>query len=200
MEAINGGNKMKVILKEVGIESLQEYAQVPIALEVNSIYVVDEVDEGLGGLKLKEESVNPAYIKDYDASAGESPLNWPEKFDLGNSGLFLAQVEGITRGAAAVFFRNPEIRMLEGREDLAVLWDIRVDTSFRGLGIGRSLFQYSARWAGEKGSSLLKVETQNINVGACKFYKKMGCRLGIIHRYAYLDYPEEVMLVWYLDL
>jgi len=28
----------------------------------------------------------------------------------------------------------------------------------------------------------------------------VGCRLGIIHRYAYLDYPEEIMLVWYLEL
>jgi len=41
---------MEVILKEVGIESLPEYARVPIALEVNSIYVVDEIDGGLGGL------------------------------------------------------------------------------------------------------------------------------------------------------
>jgi len=191
---------MEVILKEVSIESLPEYARVPIALEVNSIYVVDEVDEGLGGLKLKEESVAPAYIKDYDADPGEGPLSWPDKFNLENSGIFLAQAEGITRGAAAVFFHNPEIRMLEGRDDLAVLWDIRVDNNFRGLGIGRSLFHYSARWAREKGCSLLKVETQNINTGACQFYKKMGCRLGIIHRYAYLDYPEEIMLVWYLEL
>ena len=47
------------------------------------------------------------------------------------------------------------------------------------------------------------IETQNINVNACRFYAKQGCKLGGINRYGYGDHPQvkhEVMLIWYLDL
>lgn len=191
---------MPIEIIEVGIGSLKEYAQVSIAFEVHSMYQVLELEGGLQGLQLKKKDVSPPYIKDFDSIPREGPLSWPKQFDLKGAGIFLAQGEGNIRGAAAVFLHNPKIRMLEGRKDLAVLWDIRVDNGFRGLGIGSSLFLYAAHWAKVKGCTLLKVETQNINVDAIHFYKKMGCRLGIIHRYAYPKYPEEVMLVWYLDL
>ena len=65
------------------------------------------------------------------------------------------------------------------------------------------LFRHAADWTRCKGFRLLKIETQNINLPACRFYLKQGCRLGEINRYAYATDPEvahEVMLVWYLDL
>jgi hypothetical protein len=46
----------------------------------------------------------------------------------------------------------------------------------------------------------LKVETQNINFGANKFYKKQGCRISAIERSAYETHPNEVKLVWSLML
>ena len=49
----------------------------------------------------------------------------------------------------------------------------------------------------------MKVETQNVNVPACRFYQRMGCRLDEIRRFGYAGVPavaEEVMLNWYLDL
>ena len=49
-------------------------------------------------------------------------------------------------------------------------------------------------------SSLLIAETQNINVPACRFYAAQGCELRGIHVGAYPEHPEEVQLLWYMDL
>jgi hypothetical protein len=46
----------------------------------------------------------------------------------------------------------------------------------------------------------LEVETQNVNVPACRFYARMGCTLGAINCFAYADAPDEVQLRWYKPL
>jgi GNAT superfamily N-acetyltransferase len=97
--------------------------------------------------------------------------------------------------------------MLEGRDDLGVLWDIRVAPGYKRHGIGKALFDASVQWCREQGFKMLKIETQNVNVPACRFYASQGARLGAIHRFAYADaawsYPDvrdEVMLLWYYKL
>ena len=92
--------------------------------------------------------------------------------------------------------------MLAGRDDIAVLWDIRVHPDHRRSGIGTALFAEVVKWSRQKSCKYLKIETQNINVPACRFYAKQGCRLGEINRFAYIEprVAHEVMLVWYLNL
>jgi ribosomal protein S18 acetylase RimI-like enzyme len=90
--------------------------------------------------------------------------------------------------------------MLGGRDDIAVLWDIRVSPEARGAGLGSALFQATAGWAVARGCEWLRVETQNVNVAACRFYQKMGCTLGAIDRFAYPDLPDEVQLLWWKAL
>jgi ribosomal protein S18 acetylase RimI-like enzyme len=90
--------------------------------------------------------------------------------------------------------------MLGGRDDIAVLWDIRVSPEARGAGLGSALFQATAGWAVARGCEWLKVEPQNVNVAACRFYQKMGCTLGAIDRFAYPDLPGEVQLLWWKAL
>jgi len=46
----------------------------------------------------------------------------------------------------------------------------------------------------------MKVETQNINVPACSFYRRMGCTLGSIDRFAYAELPDEAQLIWLKEL
>ena len=46
----------------------------------------------------------------------------------------------------------------------------------------------------------LKVETQNINVRACRFYARLGCELRVVRAGAYPQFPEEVQLLWYKTL
>ena len=66
----------------------------------------------------------------------------------------------------------------------------------RGRGVGARLFAAAEAWAMARGVRTLKVETQNVNVGACRFYARQGCTLGEINRFAYPQLPDEVQLIW----
>ena len=87
--------------------------------------------------------------------------------------------------------------MLDGRDDLAVLWDIRVAPEARRRGVGAALFSRALDWSRARGCSELKIETQNVNVGACRFYERCGCELRAIHQSAYATLPDEMQLLWY---
>ena len=97
-------------------------------------------------------------------------------------------------------WRTDALDLLEKRTDLTVLWDIRVHPDYRHQGVGQTLFRAAEAWARARTCRQIKVETQNINVPACRFYAKQGCVLGAIHRHAYPDFPTEVQLLWYKDL
>ena len=189
-------------IKHITPDRLSEYASIPIRFEVRAYFKVEPVDGGLGGICLVEEPCEP-YIKEYDVDENAGPLSWPRRFDVSNWAFFLAEEGGVPAGAATVAWNTAGVNMLEGRADLACLWDIRVRPEQRGKGVGARLFQTAVEWAREKGCIRLKIETQNINVPACRFYARMGAHLGQIHRYAYDHEPavaHETMLIWYLDL
>lgn len=189
-------------IRLAGEADLPLYATIPIRFRVESILRVQPVDGGLGGLRLVEEPVVPPYVKDYD-DQGEDVVGWPGQFDVSHWAFFLAIQGERAVGGATVAANSPGVNMLEGRHDLAVLWDIRVHPEERGRAIGTRLFRRAAGWAREQGYRQLKVETQNVNVPACRFYARQGCELGVIHRYAYAKSPSlahETMLLWYLDL
>ena len=178
--------------------ALDEYARVPIAFTVRRVLDCTAVEGGLGGLALAERAVEAPYVKDYDAL--ESPAQWAERFDLRSWGFVAARLDGRRVGGAAVAFGGDEVHMLEGRRDLAVLWDLRVAPEARGRGAGAALWAAAEGWAAARGCRRLKVETQNVNVPACRFYARQGCVLGAIHRFAYPELPDEVQLLWYRDL
>jgi GNAT superfamily N-acetyltransferase len=190
---------MALEIVEIPPERLEEYAQVPMNFEVRSIFAVEPLAGGLGGLRLVEVPVPNPYVKDYTTE--ESPVDWPAKFDVRTWGFFLARQGELIAGAAAVAFVTTGVFVFEARRDLAVLWDIRVRPACRGAGI--PLFRHAAAWSRQRGCTQMKVETQNVNVPACRFYQRMGCELGEIRRYGYAGVPAvsaEVMLNWYLDL
>jgi GNAT superfamily N-acetyltransferase len=194
---------MAIAIQQVGPEWLSEYARIPIAFEVRTVFEIELVQGGLGGIALHEVEVTEPYIKDYDAHPDGGPEAWPERFDASGFTFFIASQAKVGRGAAAVVYDTPGIHMLGGRKDLSVLWDIRVHPRARRSGIGTELFGHVVRWSREHDLKQLKIETQNINVPACRFYARQGCRLGEIDRYAYAHDPRvahEVMLIWYLDL
>jgi GNAT superfamily N-acetyltransferase len=191
---------MAIEILEVGPEYLPDYSRIPIRFEVRSVFDVELVDGGLGGIQFHERTVEP-HVKDYDEL--ESPEDWPRRFDLRNWGFFLARDGADLVGAAALAFNTAGVHMLEERPDLPVLWDIRVRPEVRGRGVGRALFDHAGRWARARGCTRMKAETQNINVPACRFYREMGGDLGVIHRFAYAAMPPvagEVMLNWYFNL
>ena len=121
------------------------------------------------GLTLREAPVEIPWVKDYDTIKGEGPARWAKRFDVSNWGLFAAYEAGTRVGGAVIAFNTAGVNMLEGRSDLAVLWDLRVRPEVRRTGIGSELFTATETWARASGCRSLKVETQNINVPACCF-------------------------------
>ena len=179
---------------------LSEYGNVPIGFEVRRRFRVERVSDGLGGIRLIEEAVQSPYIKDYDEPDG--PERWARRsWDLSNWIFLGAFLEHERIGGAIVAFHVDDMNYCEGREDLAGLWDIRVSPEYRGRGVGRALFQQVETGARNRGCTQMKIETQNINVAACRFYARMGARLGKVHLYAYrAEGLDEVELTWYKDL
>jgi GNAT superfamily N-acetyltransferase len=180
--------------------TLDDYGSVSPAFEVRSLLDVSTPLDGLGGLVLTERHLDRPYVKDYDAEPDNRPVRWAARFDISRWAFFGASSEGQRVGGAAVAFGTPELPMLEGRQDLAVLWDLRVVPSARGQGVGSALLRAAESWAKARACRQLKVETQNINVPACRFYRRHGFVLGAIDRFAYPSLPDEAQLLWYKDL
>jgi GNAT superfamily N-acetyltransferase len=194
------GTPNNIHLVQEPMTALTEYARIPIAFTVDRVLDVRPCTDDPGGFVLSERRLDVPYVKDYDAIAGEGPLQWTRRFDLSNWAFFTARVAGRPLGGAAVAFNTPGLTMLEGRPDLAVLWDIRVSPDARGQGVGSALFETVEAWAQSRGCRQLKIETQNINVRACRFYARHGCQLRAIYYAAYPELPEEIQLLWYKDL
>ena len=187
-------------ISECPFSRLDEYARIPIVFEVHRLLEAVLLGQGLGGIILRERPVVPSYIKDYDRL--DPPLSWPQRFDLTNWGLFLAVGDGQMLGGAVLAWNTPGLEMLDGRSDLSVLWDIRVLPEYRGQGIGAQLFRQAVAWSGQRGCTQMKIETQNVNVSACRFYAAQGAWLGDIRRFAYrgkASVMNEIQLNWYFD-
>eukprot|EP01114_Cavostelium_apophysatum_P014869 TRINITY_DN3955_c0_g1_i3.p2 TRINITY_DN3955_c0_g1~~TRINITY_DN3955_c0_g1_i3.p2 ORF type:complete len:180 (-),score=30.03 TRINITY_DN3955_c0_g1_i3:1031-1570(-) len=178
---------MEIACRPVG--DLDAYARVSIAFEGRSHLDLEALREG----RFVELPTEP-FVKDYDAI--ENPLEWPRRFDVRNWTLILEAAGG---GGAVVAWNTPGVDMLEGRTDLAVLWDVRIDPARRGQGVGRALVERAIKWARERGCVEMKIETQDINVAACRFYAAMGFRLSEVVPDAY-DNLDEMMLLWRLKI
>jgi GNAT superfamily N-acetyltransferase len=192
--------RLSVEIREEPPSALREYGRVPIAFEVDRVLDCTVRDGGLGGIVLSERRLASGYVKDYDAEAGGGPEHWAHRFDVARWGFLVARRDGRRVGGATMVHDGAGVRMLDGRRDLAVLWDLRVAPEARGGGVGTALFRAAEAWAAARGCRQLKVETQNVNVPACRFYARQGCVLGAIHRFAYAALPDEVQLLWYREL
>ncbi len=192
---------MNIEVREEPIATLTEYARIPIAFEVSQVLDIVAPGSGSAGFVLADRHIDTApWVKDYDAIKGEGPVHWAQRFDLSNWGFFGARINDRRVGGAAVAYDTPGLNLLEGRKDLAVLWDIRVAPAARGQGVGSALFRAAETWASERACRQLKVETQNINIPACRFYARQGCVLHAAHQGAYPEFPGEIQLLWCKNL
>lgn len=185
----------RIVEEAASCHTLQEYGTAPVAFETRSRYRVDDVGEG--DWALAQEVERFPWTTDYDAVKGNRPFDWVDRFDTGQW-CVLSMYEGDQRLGGAVMAHDiTGLLTLENRGELAVAWDIRVLPERRGDGIGSLLFPQLLVWTQSQGCSVLKMETQNINVPASEFCRKMGCRLGRVSRGAYPDLSEEIELDWY---
>ena len=183
-------------------QTLAEHGRTSIAFTVDRVLEVALVEKSGASmsLTLTEALVAEPYVKDSDVVDGEGPSRWARTFDTSNWGLIGAYRDDTRIGGAVLAFHTPNLWMLGGRGDLAALWDIRVTPEHRGSGVGSALFLAAEVWAAERGAGWLKIETQNVNVAACRFYQKMGCTLGGLNRFAYPELPGETQLLWWKHL
>lgn len=174
---------------------LPRHATVPIAFLVNRVVDLDSLAVGVDPAAMKDARVTVPYWKDYDAIPSNHPESWPLRFDVSNWQLFGAY-DGTTRiGGVVVAWNTPGLDLLPNATD-ALLWDIRVAPDVRGRGVGTALFAAAESWARHRGSRRLLVETQDTNLGACRFYAAQGCILVSMTRGAYPDFPAETQLLW----
>jgi len=185
-------------IERIGLDRLADYNGVPMLTPIESRLAIRLIDGGLGGFQLVEEPVDRPWIKDHGALTDRV-----QRWDTSGWAFLLASVGGVATGGATVAARTPEVSMLDRRDDLALLWDLRVHPDHQRRGVGSALLGRMVEWSRAEGMTQLKIETQDVNVPACRFYAKQGCRLGRIDRHGYAGDPRvahEAMLIWYLDL
>ena len=108
------------------------------------------------------------------------------------SALYFAYMDGQIAG---------HVILRKNWNQFAYVEDIAVDIKFRKGGVGRALVQRAIDWAKDKQLAGIMVETQNNNVGACRFYERCGFKLRGFDEYLYKGVnrdSEEIALYWYL--
>lgn len=115
----------------------------------------------------------PAYLRDPDNT------------------VFLAYLHGRVIG---------EIVLKEYWNNYAYIQDIVVDAGFRRQGAGRALIERAMQWAREHQLAGIMLETQDVNVAACRLYESCGFKLRGIdtHLYRAIEHVSgETALYWY---
>ncbi|RXV60668.1 GNAT family N-acetyltransferase [Fusibacter sp. A1] len=189
---------MKLEYKKVSLDYLMEYSLVPIHIAVTDYYHIEDTKK----LSLDEMELRPVekpYLKYFDTRE-DNPFALSDKFDLANWQLIACFDGDRIIGGALLAMDTQGVNMLKGRSDLAVIWDLRVDSNYRGMGIGKRLVDICAAEAKMKKCTEINIECQNTNVRGCNFYNKVA-KLYSIKFDAYDDeYAAEAQLIWHIDL
>jgi len=93
-----------------------------------------------------------------------------------------------------------QIRIKKYWNKYAYIEDIAVAKNNRGKGIGAQLIKKAVEWARQKNLCGLMLETQDINLAACRFYHKLGFKIGAVDTmlYANFDNCDEKAVFWYM--
>jgi ribosomal protein S18 acetylase RimI-like enzyme len=136
-----GTEAASLVVEQESLSLLARHTQISIGFRVDRVLEVSlPGGSGLEGIVLSEVPVERPWHKDYDALPGNRPTEWPRKFDLTNWGLLGAYRDHQRVGGAVIAHRTPALDTLQGRDDLAVLWDLRVAPEARGRRVGTELF------------------------------------------------------------
>lgn len=82
----------------------------------------------------------------------------------------------------------------------AFIEDIAVSKNSRGKKIGTQLINKAIEWAKQKNLCGLMLETQDNNLNACRFYNKLGFKIGAVDIMLYANFENayEKAVFWYI--
>jgi len=179
---------------------LAEYAQVPIGFTVAERFDDQALAALIYDATVQAVAVSPTYWKDYDSYPGGHPSAWTRQFELSRWSILAAYDRAHRVGGAVVIVDDPQIDLLRDYPACALLWDVRVAPDARHQGVGSALLEAAEQRARERGARRLRVETQDVNVPACRLYHAQGFRLERATPGAYAELPNEVQLLWHKPL
>lgn len=93
-----------------------------------------------------------------------------------------------------------QIRLRSNWNGFAYIENIAVAKKSRQLGIGTALLNVAIEWAKRKNFIGLMLETQDINISACRFYAKNNFVIGGVDCMLYANFPNaanEKAIFWY---
>lgn len=175
---------MNITLREIDNDNLQDANQCNSAFTVDSKLVLHAEDDVIHYSVVDVEPYQKSYVfekKDY-----RSYISNPDKV------IYFAYVEGTLAG---------QIDISKHWNAYAWIDDFAVDAQFRRRGIGRAMMQKVVDWAKAKHLPGIMLETQDVNVPACRFYENFGFRLYGFDTYLYKGLnpnTDEIALYWYL--
>jgi streptothricin acetyltransferase len=143
-------------IERIGLDRLADYNSIPMHTPIESRLAIYLVDGVLGGFQLVEEPVDRPWSKDHGALT-----EWVRRWDTSGWAFFLASLGGAPIGGATVATRTPEVSMLDRRDDLALLWDLRVHPDHQRSGVGSTLLRRVVEWSRAERMTQLKIETQD---------------------------------------
>ncbi len=175
---------VEITIKEIDTQRLADVNQCDGAFFTDSRLVISAENDTIHYTIIK----TPPYQKHYPVDN----VDYAAYIDNPSQIIFLAYVEQQIAG---------QIRVSRHWNHYAYIEDLIVDTRFRRRGIGQKLLQQAIKWASDRQLPGVMLETQNINVAACRLYEQCGFALGGFDSYLYQGMnpgTEEIALYWYL--
>ncbi|MGW8956953.1 GNAT family N-acetyltransferase [Paenibacillus sp. NPDC055715] len=92
-----------------------------------------------------------------------------------------------------------QIRLRSYWNGYAFIEDIAVAKKWRKKGVGTALLHKAIEWARQHNFIGLMLETQDVNVSACRFYAKNNFVIGAVDNMLYSKFPtaNEKAIFWY---
>jgi Acetyltransferases len=176
------------MIKEINIDNIKD-----VYKPSQSFRVIGRLSLSLqdGKWTSSEELYNEPYEKIYTDKDEESEENYAEYIENPDKTVFL-------------YYGNQEcvgrVRIRRNWNRYAFIEDIAVAESGRGKGIGSALIEKAIEWAKQKELYGLMLETQDVNLLACRFYRKTGFEIGAVDTmlYSNFDCKDEKAIFWYL--
>lgn len=190
---VRTSTSMTVEIRREQEDVLSEYASIPIAFEVREVIDVAALD--LKHVSLPIRAVTPS-IKDYDALPHNDPASWSTRRHISDWVFLVAYADSQAIAGAVLITEARDVVALGGRDDNALLWDLRVAPDWRRRGLGRALLTAAEETAREAGARAVDVETQDTNVPACRLYASCGFTLTDIQAHGYGHATDEAKLLW----